>query len=168
VFDNHSYPKEHGMNDRIPASIAAEHKQLRLTLERAKRESGLLGLRARELAELIEPHFAKEEAFALPPLALLPKLAWGGTDAAMTDVIPIARRLAAELPLMVMEHREIAKSVAGFQSAAEEAHRAEYEQFAESLIAHTVHEEEILYPAAVLVGAYLELRITTERPIELG
>ena len=46
----------------------------------------------------------------------------------------------------------------------EEAHRAEYEQFAESLIAHTVHEEEILYPAAVLVGAYLELRITTERP----
>jgi hypothetical protein len=154
------------MNDRIPGSVAAEHKELRATLEKAKREAGLLGVRARELAELIEPHFEKEENLALPPLALLPKLAWSGTVADMADVLPIARRLGAELPLMVMEHKQIGSAVEAFLGAAREAQRPDYERFAESIAAHTLQEEEILYPAAVLVGAYLELKLATEQPVQ--
>jgi len=156
------------MNDAIPASIAVEHEALRATLDRAKRESGLLGLRAKELAKNIEPHFDKEERLALPPLALLPKLAWGGTDAQMADILPIARRLAAELPLMVMEHKQIGRALEAFEIAARDAHRTEYQRFAEAIATHTQQEEEVLYPAAVLVGAYLEMKLSAERFIQLG
>jgi hypothetical protein len=154
------------MNEAIPASIAVEHKGLRATLERAKQESGLLGLRAHELAQIIEPHFEKEEHLALPPLALLPKLAWGGAGAEMAEILPIARRLAAELPLMVMEHKQIGRAVEAFETAARDAHRTEYQRFAEAIAAHTEQEEEILYPAAVLVGAYLELKLSGEPATE--
>jgi hypothetical protein len=43
-------------------------------------------------------------------------------------------------------------------AAAEAEKKPEYARFAEKLMLHAQTEEEVLYPAAILVGEYLKLR----------
>ena len=95
----------------------------------------------------------------MPPLALLPKLAWGTVTADMSWILPLTRRLKAELPLMLLEHKDIVAALQRFRSRAQEAGRADCERLANALILHAQTEEEVLYPAAALVGEYLEMKL---------
>jgi hemerythrin superfamily protein len=42
---------------------------------------------------------------------------------------------------------------------ARKARKPDYTQFAEKLTLHAKNEEEILYPAALLVGEYIKLKL---------
>ena len=152
------------MTPACPPSLTIEHSQLHAELTRATREPGALGESAFEVAQLIHAHFEKEERYMLPPLALLAKLAWSGASAEMAALLPVTRRLKAELPLMLIEHKAIVAALQRFCSRAREAGREDYVRFAESLILHAQTEEEVLYPAAVLVGEFLELKLHAAVP----
>ena len=54
------------------------------------------------------------------------------------------------------EHRGIIEALAQLVKAAEEEQRPEAIAFAEKLPLHAATEEEVLYPAALLVGEYLK------------
>lgn len=71
----------------------------------------------------------------------------------------MTRRLKAELPDMLDEHRQIVAALDKLRLAAREAGRPEYEAFAEALTLHAQTEEQVLYPAAILVGEYLASRV---------
>ena len=111
------------------------------------------------MARLLHPHFLKEEEYALPPLGLLSDLARGAAIPDMQELIGMTRRLKADLPAMLEEHRQIVGALVQLRSAAREAGRPEYEAFAEALTLHAQTEEQVLYPAAILVGDYLALRL---------
>ena len=102
------------------------------------------------------PHFRREEEIATPPLGLLPKLAREAATAEMRAVLPMTDALERELPQMLKEHERIREAVGKFRGAAEKAGRAEYVRFSNELAAHARQEEEILYPAAVLVGRFVK------------
>lgn len=138
-----------------PQSIAAEHRELHDVLERASGEAGALGAAARELESTLAPHFRREEEIATPPLGLLPALATADVTVEMRSVLPLTQALERELPQMLAEHKAIGAAAAKLRSAAEAAGRAEYVRFSDQLAAHARQEEEILYPAAVLVGRYV-------------
>lgn len=138
-----------------PSSIATEHRELHEMLERASKESGTLGAAARELEAALAPHFRREEEIATPPLGLLPRLATGEVTSEMQSVLPMTEALERELPQMLKEHQAIRASVGKFRAAAETAERSEYVRFSDALAAHARQEEEILYPAAILVGRYV-------------
>ena len=101
------------------------------------------------------PHFKREEEIATPPLGLLPKLARENPTADMRAVLPMTDALERELPQMLREHEVIRLAVTRFRAAAAKAGRDEYVRFSDDLAAHARQEEEILYPAAVLVGRYV-------------
>ena len=61
------------------------------------------------------------------------------------------------MPQMIAEHRQIAELLRQFAKDAEAEGKPEYVAVAEELIVHAQLEEEVLYPAAVLVGAYAAL-----------
>ena len=147
------------MDISIPASLKAEHDALHAILAKATREAGALGEAAHELARVLHPHFVKEEEIAMPPLGLLSRLAWGTVTPDMTLILPLTRRLKAELPVMLLEHKQIVAALQRFRARAHEAGRADYERFADALAVHAQNEEDVLYPAAVLVGEYLALRL---------
>ena len=147
------------MISHIPPSLKAEHDQLHAELDKATRELGALGEAARDLARLLHPHFVKEERYAMPALTLLPKLAWGGANPEMSWILPLTRRLKAELPAMLLEHKDIMAAVQRFRARAEEAQRHDYERFADELTLHAQTEEEVLYPAAELIGEFLEMKL---------
>jgi hypothetical protein len=140
---------------KTPQSIAAEHRELHEALERASKESGPLGAAARELEAALAPHFRREEEIATPPLGLLPALASGEVTPAMRSVLPLTQALEREVPRMLKEHQVVRAAAGKFRNAAEAAGRSDYVRFSDTLAAHARQEEEILYPAAVLVGRYV-------------
>jgi hypothetical protein len=147
------------MATMIPEPLKAEHDELHAALVRATRAGGRTGEAARAVARLLHPHFEQEEAFALPPLGLLPALAAGDVRADMAEVLEMTRRLRERLPAMLDEHRAIVGALDTLREAARAEAKPEHATFADKLILHARTEEEVLYPAALLVGAFLTLRL---------
>ena len=147
------------MKFEIPSALRLEHDELRHFLARAAKERGELGNAARLVARLAEPHFAKEEKFALAALGLLPALARGEYQAAMGELLAHTDWLAQHLDDLLGEHQAIIGALEGLLDVARVQNRPEYVDFAENLMIHAAMEEQVLYPAAVLVGEYLKLRL---------
>ena len=69
-----------------------------------------------------------------------------------------AEQLEAELPQMLAEHQTIVAALNRLSEAAARAGRSEIVAFAEALVEHARTEEEVMYPAAVLVGQVVRRR----------
>jgi hypothetical protein len=154
------------MRIQIPKSIRLEHEELHDFLAAVRHEPGELGDTLRRVARLLEPHFRKEEAFALPPLGLLVRLARNDVNAAMAEVYPHTEWLKNNLPTLMAEHDAIGAAVQEMLQAARAADRVDYIEIAEKLVNHLRMEEEVMYPAAILVGEYLRLLLGTNARID--
>ena len=134
----------------IPKPLQSEHDELHATLKRATREGGAVGAAAQVVAQLLHPHFVKEEQFALPPIALLTRLARGEVTADMKEALSLTDRLERDLNGMLDDHKKIVAALEQLRVAARAANRPEYSDFAEQLIRHAQTEEQVIYPAAIL------------------
>jgi hypothetical protein len=142
----------------VPASIEAEHRVIHAALEAATGAPGRVGQAARELARVLHPHFVREEQIALPPLGLLAPLAAGDRPSETTTVLAMTDSLRRELPGMLQEHGRIRTAVEALRAAAEAERNPSAAQLAEQLALHAQTEEEVLYPAAILVGDLIRAR----------
>jgi len=140
---------------QTPKSITNEHRELHEALARAAAEGGDLAVAAGELERALAPHFKREEEIATPPLGLLPALSRGEATAEMRSVLPMTDALERELPQMLREHEVIRDAVTKFRAVAERNGQQDFVRFADNLAAHAQQEEELLYPAAILVGRYV-------------
>lgn len=109
---------------------------------------------------MLDPHFERENQIALPPLGLLAPLAAGETPAGLQEALAMTDALRKELPRMLQEHTQIRAATEKLRTAAQKEKASVYEQFAEDLAAHAQSEEEVLYPAAILVGDVIRARMT--------
>jgi hypothetical protein len=144
----------------IPSSMRQEHAEIHKALERATTAPGNVGAAARALAKVLHPHFEREEQIALPPLGLLAPLARGEFAPAMLDVLPMTDSLRSELPRMIEEHRAIRVATAKLAEVARAERNTEVARLAEQLALHAQSEEELFYPAAILVGDIVRARST--------
>ena len=144
----------------IPESIRREHEAIHSALVAATRAPGRVGTAAKALADVLHPHFVREEEIALPPLALLAPLAAGTTlpEATSSRAAEMTGALRAEIPRMLEEHVRIRAAVAELRAAAEAAGAEAQVELADELALHARTEEEVLYPAALLVGELLRPR----------
>ena len=144
----------------IPESIRTEHQAIHSALVEATKAPGDVGAAARALAEVLHPHFVREEEIALPPLGLLAPLASGASVAEeqAEAVLAMSDALRREMPRMLEEHRAIRAAVEGLRRAAIAERSAEARDLTEQLALHARTEEEVLYPAAMLVGDLLRAR----------
>lgn len=139
-----------------PPSLEAEHETLHALLVPLTRLSGKVGEAARLVAARLHEHFALEETCAVPPLALLAPIARAGVTPAMREILATTERLKAELPRMLAEHAAIREALEELARAGAAEHRPEAVEFAEKLRLHAATEEEVLYPAAILVGEHIK------------
>lgn len=147
---------------KIPDSIRLEHEQLHAKLAEATHLPGRTGEAARALARVAHPHFLREDEYAIPPLALLGKLAQGHMTPDMAEILPLVARLKDELPLMVEEHRAITGALIQLGKAASDEGLPAWADFADELRHHAQMEEEIMYPAAILAGEYVKARLARQ------
>ena len=60
---------------------------------------------------------------------------------------------------MLLEHKQIVGTLKNLTEAARFEGKDEFIHFADNLILHAQTEEEVLYPASILVGEYLKLKL---------
>ncbi len=139
-----------------PRSLETDHDALHQQLVPLTKLPGKVGDAARLVADRLHEHFVLEEELAVPPLALLAPIAQGGVTHAMRPILAKTDRLKAELPRMLAEHRSIVEALDGLEKAGKEEHNPSAVEFAAKLRVHALTEEEVLYPAAILVGEYVK------------
>jgi hypothetical protein len=144
------------MELKTPQSLKLEHEELHAKLAKALKAGGATGEAAKMVTKALHPHFLKEEEYALPPLGLLPILAEGETLPEMDDAVAMTDRLKADLNHMLQEHKEIVAALKILTEAAKQEGKDEFVNFAGKLTLHAQTEEEVLYPASILVGKYLK------------
>ena len=140
----------------IPEPLKLEHNELHEDLAWATKAGGRVGEAAKAVARVLHDHFVDEEAFALPPLGILSELSTGQIPSDIRAVLLMTERLKAELPRMLAEHEAIVAALRSLIVAAQAENRPEIVHFAEKLTLHARREEEVLYPAAIVVGEYLK------------
>jgi hypothetical protein len=152
-------PKGDAAMWEIPTALKVEHQKLHADLSAATMLAGRTGAAAKHVAAVLHEHFVSEEEFALPPLALLGPIAEGRVTPDMRSVVTLTDRLAAELPRMLDEHQAILRALDELGRAAAEERHADVSRFVEELRAHAETEEQVLYPAALLVGRFVKFQL---------
>ena len=150
----------------IPASLREEHEAIHGELVRATKVKGRVGTAARELASVLHDHFVREEQIALPPLGLIAPLSRGEYTPEMREVLAMTDALRAELPRMLREHEKIAAAAKNLEQVSRREGNARVEKLAKSLQLHAQGEEQLYYPAALLVGDVVRER--SERAASAG
>jgi hypothetical protein len=143
----------------LPQVLQGEHEELYDEIWKATKLGGETGAAAKAVVKVLLPHVVLEEEFGLPPLSVLPRLARGEVTSDMAPLIATAQRLKAELPRMLDDHRHIVKALQNLLRAATAEKHAGYARFAQKLILHAQMEEEVLYPASILVAEYLKWKL---------
>ena len=149
----------HAVGSAIPHPLKVEHDTLFYRLDRASTLPGPIGQAVRALLDALQPHQVAEETYALPPLAVLQALSESEIPAEASAVIMMVERLRQELPTMHQEHRAIAALLQNLVTAAREEQNDEIEALSDMVTLHIEMEERILYPAALLVGELLRLKL---------
>jgi hypothetical protein len=140
------------MKFETPLPLQAEHEGLRTRLAAAALEAGAVGEAAREVARLVQAHFQREEEFALRPLGILTQVSQGEITRGMAEVLPLTRKLKAELTHLLADHARIASALDHLRATAHVSGKTDYDDLAQDVVQHLRNEEQVLYPAALMVG----------------
>ena len=143
----------------IPDPVREEHEELHRRLSEATMAGGRVGEAAKKVARILHPHFIREEELAMRPLGLLRALAEGSVTADMAGVLALTNALRDELPRMLAEHQQIVLALHALREAAREEDRPSCQELADQLVLHARMEEDVLYPAAIMVGEFLKLKL---------
>lgn len=147
------------MEIKIPKPLKTEHEELHGELVAATRAGGKIGEAAKSVAQVLHMHFVKEEEYAMPTLGLLSMLAEGKLPSDIPAIIAMTDKLKRELNLMLHEHKAVIAALHQLMEVAENNRKPEVAHLAEKLKLHAQMEEEVLYPAAILIGEYLKLKM---------
>jgi hypothetical protein len=147
------------MEFKTPDSLKQEHEELHNYLHKAMKEPGTTGDAAKNVAKIMHNHFIKEEEYATPPLGLLKELLNDKVTANMKTVLDLTQKLENDLPHMLEEHKQIIAALDKLKSAATNENKTKYIDFAEKLRLHAKIEEDVMYPAAILIGKYVKFKL---------
>jgi hypothetical protein len=77
----------------------------------------------------------------------------------MNEAVFLAERLKAEMPKMLSEHAAILAALTRMDEAARLEGKKQYQGLAAMMKLHLEEEEQVYYPAAMLVGLYLHVKL---------
>lgn len=144
------------MKPKMPTALEHGHQQLFEEIQEIIAIGGRIGETADSLNINMTPHFKKEEDYALPPLGFLLAISEGRWELDKNEAIKMADKLEEKLSEMTEEHREIERYLNELKKIAEEEKNAQTLSFVKNLTLHIELEDEVLYPATILVGNYLK------------
>ena len=141
---------------RIPEAIKLEHEELHEELRKATRMPGKVGKAAKQVAQVLHQHFKRENELALPLIGVARELAEEKMSADFPMALELFERFRPEYEKMLQEHVEIVKALDELEKAAKKAKKASVIDFVRKLKLHARTEEDLTYPAALMVGKLLK------------
>ena len=142
----------------VPSSIKKEHENLLAQIHGITLFQDSAGLVAIKLNDLIRHHFKEEEESALPPLGLLSLLASGRIPEQSNQIILLTDKFTSQLTHLSVEHQLIKAYMDELRQADSNGSHPEIIEFEKELHKHANTEEEVFFPAAILIGEYLKLK----------
>lgn len=139
----------------IPEAMQHEHEELHEDLRKATKMRGQIGKTARHVAQLLHPHFERENELALPVIGVARELAEGKTSSDFTKALELADKFKLEYEKMLGEHVEIVKALDELEKAAQKSKKRDVIQFTRKLKLHAKIEEDLTYPAVLMIGKLL-------------
>lgn len=138
--------------DSLPASLVNEHRQLLSQTNALTQEGDSLAI---ELYKLIEYHFREEEQYVFPVLGFMRAIASGHIPGNADSIIGLVKIYQSNADKLLAEHQMIEALLGEYRLRSGDTGIAVFEK---QLAQHALAEEEIYFPAAVLVGEYLKLK----------
>ncbi|MDG6898841.1 MAG: hemerythrin domain-containing protein [Nitrososphaerota archaeon] len=138
-----------------PESLKHEHRELFGELRKLAAEKGEVGSAVKDLLAVLEPHFEAEEGTAMPLLGALRPLSEGNAIPEPLEVSSLQARFASEHPRMLDEHRQVKMLAGVVRSAATRAKDRRTLALMDELEHHAAVEEEVFYPAALLISTIM-------------
>jgi hemerythrin-like domain-containing protein len=149
---------------KVPKSLKEEHEAFIDGLRSHSTKKDQTGVAVGQLLKLLEPHIEKEDQRLLPLLGALGEIAAGQPLENPTAVMRAYEKYAAQYPSMFAEHLPIKESIRRARRLAKKGGYGDVVDVLDALAHHSRVEEEVLYPAALLVGmAVRRPPIPTER-----
>jgi len=133
-----------------------EHKELHDELRKATKIPGSVGKKAKRVAEILHSHFERENELAMPVIGIARELAEGRSSPDFPRALELSEKFKTEYERMLHEHKEIVGALAELEKAARRAKKPAVIEFARKLKAHAKTEEDLTYPAVLLVGKLLK------------
>lgn len=141
-------------NLQVPEPLTEEHHELFHELRELASEDGETGRAVRNLLAVLEPHFEKEEKSAMLLLGALKPLSEGRVIPNLAATMSLHARFSSDLPTMLKEHSRVKELIERVRATAAKNSKTQAHAVMDGLELHAKVEEEILYPAALLVGAF--------------
>lgn len=95
----------------------------------------------------------------MPPLGLLPLVAKGTVTPEMAENLKLTDKLRQDLDEMLTEHNAIVAALKELAAAARREDKPDYIVFVDKLIEHAHMKELVMYPTALLIGAYVRQKL---------
>lgn len=143
----------------IPQSQQVEHAETLQRLGVLSKHPGAVGAQARKAMALFKRHYAREEAYILPPLTLLPVLADGKATPDMSWALAMCDRVKADEAEIYQEHTEVTSAANALYAAGLAAHDAQAMEFARAAVTDSLNDMELLEPAVQLIGEHLRMAL---------
>jgi len=137
---------------KVPESLREEHEEFIDGLKSHSTGKDQTGAAVRQLLKLLEPHVEREDEFVLPLLGVLRGMAAGEPLENPGVVMKAYEKYARQYRNMFAEHSPIRQSIKKARRLAKEQKQEEVVEILDALAHHSRVEEEVLYPAALLVG----------------
>ncbi len=152
------YPWDDKWN--IPGVLLQEHDEIRTELKRAVLEHGPIGEAAKHVARLCLPHLDLEEKEVFPAFAILRQLVLDHWRPEMKQIAPMVFHFSQHSDDLIHQHQKIIAAIENLWEAAYEDGNGEIANFARHLASHERMEDEVLYPALILIGKYLQEKLS--------
>jgi len=133
-----------------------EHEELHNELKNATRIRGAVGKAAKHVAEVLHPHFEKENELALPIIGVTRELGEGKASEDYSKALELFERFRPEYENMLKEHEEIVNALEKLEAAARKVKNRGVLKFAHELKLHAKTEEDLTYPAVLMAGRLLK------------
>ena len=140
----------------IPKTMIEEHEELHRELKKATRIPGSVGKSAKHVAEILHPHFEKENELALPIVGIARELGEGKSSEEFSMAAELFERFRPEYENMLREHLDIVAALEKLEAAARKAKKGDVLKFAHRLKLHARTEEDLTYPAVLMAGRLLK------------
>jgi len=80
------------------------------------------------------------------------------TEEAKNQAIQISQQFKQEYPTMLEEHKQIVAALDNLENIAMQENRQDVISFIADLKNHAMNEEQITYPATIVIGELLEIK----------
>jgi hypothetical protein len=146
---------------KIPETMELEHEELHKELRKATRAPGKVGTAAKHVAQVLHPHFERENELALPVIGVVRELAEDRTSPDFPKALELFQKFKPEYEKMLQEHVEIVKALDELEKAAKKAKKTRVIDFVQKLKLHAKTEEDLTYPAVLMAGKLLKQSTNT-------